>query len=163
MGNKTEQDLAVVPKLKNTVLKEQDTSILFWQAVHKCEETCPIWGDCPYNGNTIKCDMAYRFLNEVKSATLATLEEREIKEFQKHLLGTGLFSLWNQWLQFEIIRISLPSPMLDGKIHPIYKAQRDVLASIRKAYDSIFGKEAAAYLVEKELAVDSLANALREE
>jgi hypothetical protein len=163
-----ETENRMVPKLKTTDLQNNDLGILFWDATHKCLETCPIYGDCPYAGISMKCDLCYRFLNEVKNATVASLEKNRAKEYQKHLLGTGVFALWTQWLQLEIIRISLENPVYttpkgEPKIHPVYKAQREVFSSLKNMYESVFGKEAAPNILDEMTSVDSLAEALREE
>jgi hypothetical protein len=160
----------IVPKLKTTEIASRDTSILFWEATHKCLDSCPIYGDCPYAGVSLKCDLCYRFLSHIKDATMQALEEEKVSEFQKHMLGTGVFSLWNQFLQFEIIRISLGMDILvqtksGDKIHPVFSEQRKTLESIKKLYEGVFGKDKAISFIDTELetANSSFENALRGE
>jgi hypothetical protein len=158
----------IVPKLKTTDIALRDTSILFWEATHKCTEDCPIRGDCPYVNNSLKCDLCYRFLSHIKDATIQALGEQDVNEFQKHMLGTGVFSLWNQFLQFEIIRISLGmnivmSTKSGEKIHPVFAEQRKTLESIKKIYEGVFGKKEAVRFLDTELEDDYFGKALRGE
>lgn len=165
-NNDDKNNNKIIPKLNTTELSNNDYGVMFWEATHKCLYSCPMWEDCPYAGVSIKCDLCYRFLNEVKNAIIVSLEDNRVREYQKHFLGTGLFSLWNQWMQLEIIRISLESPMYntpkgEPKVHPVYKAQREVFASIKNIYESVFGKEKAQHIADIDIGVDSLEKALR--
>jgi hypothetical protein len=107
-------------------------------------------------------------LSHIKDATIQALGEQDVNEFQKHMLGTGVFSLWNQFLQFEIIRISLGmnivmSTKSGEKIHPVFAEQRKTLESIKKIYEGVFGKKEAVRFLDTELEDDYFGKALRGE
>lgn len=167
--DKRKYETPVIPKLKHTEIANRDVSVLFWEATHKCDEKCPVYEECPYAGDSLKCDLCYRFLNNIKEATIQALGEKQVNEFQKHMLGTGVFSLWNQFLQFEIIRISLGMDELfaqtrsGAKVHPVFAEQRKVFDAIRKLYESVFGKENAVNFLDKTVDVNEFEKALRGE